>query len=191
MSIRFSCPACRAVLKIGEMITEAKKVRCTGCAIVLLVEPDDDNPNGLIATIPRKPNRPKGAGGGGKRQQAIFFSIAAVALLVALFGLWYMFRAPSDRSSIDGDITLDEVLLDGGTISFAPIDTTKPTVMGKIGARGRYSFSASNGPFIGMNKVEIHGTENKPVADTFNSKSILTFDVQPGSNSKDFLVKSR
>jgi hypothetical protein len=191
MSIRFSCPSCRAVLKIGEMITEAKKVRCTGCAIVLLVEPDDDNPNGLIVTIPRKPSRPKGAAGGGMRQQAILFTAAAVALLVILFGLWYMFSAPKDRASIEGDVTLDEVLLEGGTISFAPLDTTKPAVMGKIGARGRYSFSASNGPFIGTNRVEIHGTENKPVAAIYNTNSELKYEVHPGSNTRDFTVKSR
>ena len=51
------------VLKIGEMITEAKKVRCTGCAIVLLVVPDDDNPDAVIATIPKKSGRLKGAAG--------------------------------------------------------------------------------------------------------------------------------
>ena len=54
MSIRFTCNACHTVLKVGEMITEARKVRCTGCGLVILVMPDPTDPMGTTTTIPQK-----------------------------------------------------------------------------------------------------------------------------------------
>src|SRR5476651_1044329 len=59
MSIRFTCTACRTVLKLGEMIAEPRKVRCTGCGIVILVEPDPANPLGLTSSIPEQPDKTK------------------------------------------------------------------------------------------------------------------------------------
>ncbi len=191
MSIRFTCPACRGVLKIGEAISESKKVRCTGCGIVLLVSPDENNPEIVSATIPKKPSRREEVARSGARQQAVLFGGAAVVLLTLVFVFWMIFKAPGDRAEIEGRVMLDDLPMESGTIKFIPLDTTKTiTAEGPI-TRGRYSISAANGPVIGMNRVEVYSTGEKAVSTSYNTKSHLTFDVQPGSNPKDFDVKSR
>lgn len=190
MSIRFTCAACPTVLKIPEMINESKKVRCTGCGIVLIVEPDPDNDDGVIATVAKRTPKPKQ--GAGASNQMLLFAGAALVLLLLMFGLWWFYGGPSDRAAIEGNITLDDVLLEGGTITFKPMDdSSKEIVTGPINARGHYSFSASRGPAIGRNRVEIYGGDNKTVAAAYNTASTLVFDVQKGANTKDFSVKSR
>ncbi len=206
MTIRFNCTACRTVLKIGEMISESRKVRCTGCGIVIVVSPDEDSPNGVSATIPQQSSKEKSR----SRQELapqrnILIGILIAVVLVMGIGLWWTFSPPSDRGAVDGKVTLDGQLLEKGEIVFHPIEGTKgPMTMIPI-VNGRYEVGYAKGPGIGRHKIEIHcwektgkmklgpkgeqvDDEKDVVAAKFNVKSDLTFEVGRGAQSKDWAV---
>ena len=212
MSIRFTCMGCRTILKLGEMITEPKKVRCTGCSIVILVEPDPANPMEVIASIPEQNlNKFKSRSEKDlKRRRNILYALGAVLAVGLIFSLWWGLRAPTDRAAIYGEVKLDDDPLARGTITFISQDGKSHSVSGPI-IHGSYRLSASAGPLLGPNKVEIRGVrktgekrqkpggapgeldevEVEAVHPRYHTESKETVDVKPGSNTKDFLVKSK
>lgn len=187
MSIRFTCTACRTVLKLGEMIAEPRKVRCTGCGIVILVEPDPANPLGVKSSIPERMDKTTKR----IRQEQARFRIVLVGGLVVLgiglaIGIWLTVRTPSDRAAIEGEVKLDGTPLERGTIVFVPEDKSKSPVGVPI-TSGSYSIGAGSGPFIGANTVQISGSGTETVAARFNTESKKTIEIKAGANKEDFL----
>ena len=192
MSIRFTCTACHTVLKVAAVVTEERKVRCTGCGIVILLTPDDDSPTGMSISVPEK-------GHAGPRQQRLRRNILIGMLIVALgllaFGIWYKSHGPAERAAIDGHVNLDEGTLEKGLITFIPCEGTKGVTVSAPIVRSRYFLSAADGPHIGTNRVEIRGETDGQVAKRFNvdakDRPEMKIDIKPGSNTKDWEVKSK
>lgn len=108
-------------------------------------------------------------------------------------------------ATVSGQITLNGVPIENGSIVFAPIDGKGPVAGGKIKA-GQYSFAS---PY-GSKRVEINSprvvgqqksydTPDSPVVDvveeaipaTYNTATTITADVTPeGSRKFDFDVKA-
>lgn len=210
MSIRFKCTACQTVLKLGSMISEPKKVRCTGCGIVIVVMPDEDDPNGVIATIPQQSGKDKIRSKEElARQRKILIAVLVILALVLAAGLWWTFSGPSDRGSVYGDVTFEDgEKIEKGEIVFMPIEGTKGAMITVPIVKGHYEISAAQGPHVGMQKVEIYGKvgtgrfktglkgetveeTREGVAEKFNVNSILKFEVKAGANKEDFKVQRR
>jgi hypothetical protein len=113
------------------------------------------------------------------------------------------------RASVQGTVTYDGEPVDGGRIHFIPQGDPpgRPAVHAVI-EQGKYHLSASQGPEFGSHRVEIvwHkkpggkplGKPGDPGFTTddlvqtlpaiYNSKSTLSANVQPGSNTFDFAL---
>ena len=210
MSIRFPCPACKTMLKIESRIREEKKVRCTTCAIVILVAPDPNNPGEVTAALPNPADR-KYARSEGERahQKKVALSLLGVLSIFVLIGLYFYFRAPANRASVEGTVLLDDKEMEKGTITFISLDDLKaPPVTADI-VQGKYQLSARYGPLLGNNKVQINSQrdsgrtvdgprrgEKIPVMEEAvtaesNTETSLNCLVQPGINGFEFKVKSR
>ena len=116
----------------------------------------------------------------------------------------------SNIASITGEVKLDGNPLEQGLIRFFPLESTEGSITSGEIIQGRYHISGKAGPAIGWNRVEINGTRRtgrmtpKPfpqrgtmeetveaVAPTFNSESVLTYEVKLGNNTADFEVASK
>jgi DNA-directed RNA polymerase subunit RPC12/RpoP len=191
MSIRFTCLACKTVLKIAEMISEQRKVRCTGCGVVILLTPDPDAEDGMTVSIPQQLPKPK-QDPGQPVNPWLAAGIIAAALIVIGGGLWWYFHVPVDRGAIEGQVSLDNAPLRRGQIRFVPLDGNPKAYTVSIAiVEGRYSASASTGPFLGKNRWEITGNENERVAERFNVKSNKEIAIKSGDNQHDFDVASK
>jgi hypothetical protein len=125
-----------------------------------------------------------------------------VAALLILSGC-----APNSKmAEVKGKVTLDDLPVENGGITFIPLDGKSPTGGGLI-QKGEYSGKAP----IGGNRVEIHwskptgkmkalyNTEQKlerpetteAIPAKYNVKSELTLEVKPGKNEKDWELKSK
>lgn len=176
-------------MKIGEPITEAKKVRCKSCGSVILLTPNPSEPNGMAVTLPKKTDRPSSMSRS-NQQLLLAGGLIGLALFLAL-GLWWTFSNPSDRGSVEGAVKYDNAPLDRGTIVFLFSKDGKETSATAPIKQGRYSISAARGPAIGLNKVEIRGDENNPVHARYNTESELSAEISLGPNTKDYEVKSQ
>src|SRR4051812_27556286 len=105
MALRITCTACRTVIKVDNTIREEKKVRCTGCRIVILLTPDQDEPDGVRISYPKKTDKPKGMKESTKRYLMIA-ALAGMAIVVAI-GLWYTLSGPKTHATVEGVVTLD------------------------------------------------------------------------------------
>ena len=172
-------------MKIDSRITEEKKVRCTGCRIVILLTPDADEPDGMLVTIPKKSDKPRGMSTALK--QGLLLGALAIMAIVVAVGLWYTLSGPKTHATVEGDVTLDNVPMEKGTIEFETVGSPK-VIRAKAGiVRGRYSISAG----LGMNKVRITGDEGVNVGPKYNKETDLEFVVGPANNQKLFEVKSK
>src|SRR5947208_1413903 len=101
MAIRITCAACRTVMKVTEGLTEQKKLRCTGCKMLIMITPDPKAPDGLQISYPKKADKNRQLSE--RRRQIGLFSAVGVALLGLILILWYSFsgspRAPSAVTS--------------------------------------------------------------------------------------------
>ena len=192
MSIRFTCSACHTVLKVAAVVTEERKVRCTGCGIVIVLTPDDDSPTGMSISVPQKGGKPR-LSSRGRRNILIGVLVAILALLG--FAIWYSTGGPTDRGAIDGYVNLDDGTLEKGQITFIPIDGTKGVTASAPIVRGRYSLSAADGPAIGINRWEIRGETEGAVAKRYNVESKdradTKIEIKAGSNTRTFELKSK
>lgn len=171
-------------MKIESRITEERKVRCTGCRIVILLTPDPQEPDGMRVSIPKKSDKPKQMSES-KKRLLLFGALAVLAITVAV-GLWFTLRGPQTHASVDGDVTIDGVPLEKGAIEFETLGAAKITTKAGI-VRGRYSISAG----LGKNKVRITGDESTNVAAKYNKETILEHDVGPKSSTRDFQVSAK
>jgi LSD1 subclass zinc finger protein len=189
--IRFTCSACRTVMKLGDTITEQKKVRCSGCGTVILVEPHPSNPGEVTTSIPKRREKSKGMSEATRRNLLIGVAIGLV--LIAAIGIWWTQSGPSLTAAVEGDVKLDGADLMKGWIVFTPVDTSKGAKEVKVPIeRGRYSVGSWRGPYIGANKVQIIGNETEIVAPRYNTESELEpFIIQAGQNKKNYEVDSK
>jgi hypothetical protein len=117
----------------------------------------------------------------------------------------------SDRGAISGTVRLDGKPLERGSILFTPIEGTRGAVAGGEIVDGRYQLSATRGPAIGTNRVEIRAMRKtgrmapkafgrpgevvpeqaEAIPPQFNSKSKLKAKIDAGDNTADFDVSSR
>ena len=126
---------------------------------------------------------------------------------MALVAFLYFNRPPGNRAAIEGEVLCDGAKLEKGTIVFLGIDDQTISAKGDI-VDGKYRITRRNGPGLGKNKVcissqrltgkatikpgETVDTFEEGIADEFSGpNSILEYVVVPGSNSKDFEVKSK
>jgi hypothetical protein len=61
----------------------------------------------------------------------------------------------ADRGAVGGMVKLDGKPVEKGSILFTPIQGAHGTVAGGEIENGRYQLSATNGPVLGWNRVEI------------------------------------
>ena len=188
MAFRFTCTACRTVMKVQDGFIEPKKVRCTGCGIVVMLTPDPDDPEEITVSYPKKTRKRNEMSDAKKR--VLLFSILGVLLLSIGGGLWWTLRGPSDRAAVTGDVNYEGVPMENGMISF--IQTGDGTTVTAEIKKGRYVFRASKGPRLGANRVEILGNEKEPVGPAYSGEeSKLSADIQPGANTHNFDVGRR
>ncbi len=189
MEIRFTCSACRTVMKLGEAITEQKKVRCSGCGTVIVVAPHPSNPHEVMTSIPNKRERPKGMSETTRRN--ILMAVVAALIVIMVTAIWWTQAGPSVTAAVEGDVTLDGALAKGWIV-FTPVDTSKGAKEVKVAIeRGHYSVGAWSGPYIGTNKWQILGNETEIVAPQFNTENQETINIQAGENKKTFETKSK
>jgi len=112
----------------------------------------------------------------------------------------------SNESPVSGTVTVDEKMVEKGSILFIPADGKTATAGGEI-KDGRYSVRVPPGPkkvSISMPKITgqkpiYPGQANSPMMDItveglpvkYNDKTELTFEVKPGSNTQDWPLKSK
>lgn len=131
--------------------------------------------------------------------------------LVLLFLAMGCGKGAANRSTISGEVTLDGMPLEQGSIMFTPIEDTKGVVAGGQIQNGRYRFDEATGPAIGTNRVEIQAMRkngamvprpmgapgemiegsDQAVAAKFNSESTLKIEVKPGENTANFDATSK
>jgi hypothetical protein len=211
MTVRFNCGACRAVLKVPEVVTVERKVRCTSCGVVILLTPDETSPIGMTVTLPDTSGKEKHKKKAEVAQQRrVLWVVLAVLVVLLAGGLWWTLGGPSNRAAVEGEVKLDKVLMEKGTIIFIAVDDPKKTAKGTI-EKGRYKLSASEGPYVGRNKVEIYSPRGtgkeieKPggrpgemmeatvegVAAEYNTQTRLSADIKATLNVENFEVKSK
>lgn len=114
-----------------------------------------------------------------------------------------------DRAAVSGRVTLDGAPLKEGAITFIPIPPNQGATAGGTIRDGQYQIAASEGPRPGANRVEIRGAirtgrtvpdprmpkqqmeEVLNVPRLYHSPSELTRDLNAGSNSLDFELRSQ
>jgi hypothetical protein len=113
------------------------------------------------------------------------------------------------RAAVDGQVSVDHVALENGTISFSPTDGNNgPTAGGSI-KNGAYSIYGEKGPAVGWNLVTISGARKtgkripepihgvlvdevvSVVPEQYNSRSTLKRELKPGKNVLDFDLSSK
>jgi len=119
------------------------------------------------------------------------------------------------RASISGNVTVNGLPLEEGVVIFIPdAGTQGPTSGAKI-LHGRYQISSSEGPVLGMHRVEVTARrtesgkpilpprpgevvpESSPAGETliqylparYNTQSTLKLDVKAGSNRFDIPIE--
>ncbi len=128
-----------------------------------------------------------------------------VPLLLALLLLLFSGGCGNkDLGAVTGTITLDDQPLADAFVEFTPTGEGGSPSYGKTDANGKYEMEFSrdqSGAWIGANSVrittedvqdvdgeEVNVAEKVPAQ--YNTDSTLTADVQPGSNTFDFPLKS-
>lgn len=116
-----------------------------------------------------------------------------------------------NQGTVTGQVMLDGVPIEQGSILFSPIDGAKGAVTGGAIAKGRYELAGKAGPAFGWNRVEIRAMRKsgkmvqKPFAPqgemiegqeesvprSYNSESTLKVEVKPGANTADFKIVTK
>ena len=115
-----------------------------------------------------------------------------------------------ERSAVSGKVLLDGQPVDGGDISFIPLDGNNSLAAGGKITAGSYSIPADKGPGLGKHRVEIRWvkktgmkmppsgpirtpreTVRQMIPAQYNSRSELTAQIEAGDNEKDFELQSK
>ncbi len=89
MAIRFTCTACQKSMKLADAITEPKKVRCSGCGLLILLTPDPNDPSHVKASFPKKADRVDEHSMSPAQQKFILLSILGVIVLFFVLVFWF------------------------------------------------------------------------------------------------------
>jgi hypothetical protein len=137
-------------------------------------------------------------------------TMSTLQKIVAFSVPWLLFVTTmgctrSNRAGVDGQVTLDGKVVEGGSISFIPTrDNPGPAAFSLIKA-GSYLIPPETGPGLGINRVEIRWSRKSgrkaaenPALDEmeeaipirYNSESELTANLKPGKNQLDFTLDS-
>lgn len=131
---------------------------------------------------------------------------ACVAVLLPiLFTLGCSSGNGPDRAQVKGEVKVDGVPLEKGSIDFFPVDGTQGPSAGGVIENGKYDVARGKGPAVGRNRIEIHGVKKtgrkvpdhmapgtmrdetvEAVPADFNTNSTLVREIAPGSNVVDF-----
>jgi hypothetical protein len=150
------------------------------------------------------------------RSRPCFLLVAAILLSAAGCGRG---SGGPPRAAVSGEVRLDDAPLKAGIIRFVPKGATKGPVALTTIKEGRYEMSASDGPVLGKNSIEIVATiTDNPVAGAtdikaawveyakssqsrapeitipkkYNRNSTLNVEVTPrGNNAFDFKLASQ
>ena len=135
----------------------------------------------------------------------------SAALCLALLTCGLVAGCDGKRARVQGTVTFNNQPVDGGRIFFLPDGEPagRPAVHATL-SQGKYSLPATAGPEFGRHRVEIvwHRKPGKqlpkpdyPGLNTddmeqvipaiYNSKTTLSVEVQPGTNTFDFALKQR
>ncbi|MSU79769.1 MAG: hypothetical protein EXS16_16985 [Gemmataceae bacterium] len=116
------------------------------------------------------------------------------------------------RGAVSGIVTLDDVAIETGSISFIPVEGTNSPTSGAVIAMGKYEISREKGPIAGTFRVEIRAqrkTGNRIAAGSpappgtmidetedaiparYNSESTLRVEITTGSNSHNFKLSTK
>jgi hypothetical protein len=127
-----------------------------------------------------------------------------LAALIVLFAIVAIGCGPS-LSTVSGNVTVDGKPLEKGAISYAPADNQGSPVTANV-AGGKYELQVQAGkkfvqisaPVLVGKKKQYEGPDapydefyDESLPPQYNSKTTLTFDVQPGKNAKDWAVESQ
>jgi len=113
------------------------------------------------------------------------------------------------KASVSGTVRLDGQLIETGSINFFPVaDNTGPSAGARI-ENGKYHIAKNKGVVVGKNRVELRGNRKTgrmvrdPLNDDlmvpevveafppqYNRRSTLIRDIEHGSNSINFDLKS-
>ncbi len=108
------------------------------------------------------------------------------------------------RGAAAGKVTLDGQPVEGGVVTFVPIDAEQGQPAWADIVAGEYSLPASRGPALGPNRVEIRWPRKtgrkapydpqmdemrEAIPDRYNRESELRVDVKPGRNRLDFELR--
>ena len=127
------------------------------------------------------------------------------ALLTATVGC-----GGSNQAAVTGQVTLDRQTVDGGTISFIPVEGgDRFSGWGEI-KEGRYSIPVKTGPVAGTQRVEIRWNKKtgrktralppsqgeideiaEVIPARYNNQSELKVELKSGHNQADFELKSK
>jgi hypothetical protein len=132
--------------------------------------------------------------------------------LALLLGLLIFTGCNKDnRGAVSGQVTLDGVPLESGSIAFIPIEGTASPSAGATVEKGAYAIPVALGPMPGNFRVEIHSPKKtgkkslasspappntwieesiEAVPEKYNKQSKLRAEVKPGSNTFDFELKN-
>jgi hypothetical protein len=109
------------------------------------------------------------------------------------------------KGVVSGIVTVDDVPAKSGSIGFFPVDERSTTAGGEI-VDGRYEAEVPFGKFnveIRVPKVvgekKLYNTPNSPIMPLleeslpakYNDQTVLTIDVGPGENRRDFQLSTR
>lgn len=121
-----------------------------------------------------------------------------------------------ERATVTGQVTLDGVAVEKGSIAFIPDGQTTGPTAGAVIEKGKYRTQSGSGPVLGSHRVEIvahrpgkqvevagvGGAATGPSAagtvqeiemyipEQYNKKSTLTIAIKSGTNAQDFPLKS-
>lgn len=109
------------------------------------------------------------------------------------------------RAPVRGEVRVDGVLLEGGSINFFPAGTAEGPSAGGVITKGLYNIPEEGGPVVGQNRVEIRGVKKtgrmvpnhmapgtmreelvEALPPDTNTKSKIVREVVAGSNVIDF-----
>ena len=115
-----------------------------------------------------------------------------------------------ERGAVSGKVLLDGQPVDGGDISFIPLDGNNSLAAGGKITAGSYSIPAKKGPGFGKHRVEIrwvkktgkilpprgrirepHEAVRHMIPARYHSQSKLTAQIEVGDNVKDFELQSK
>ena len=194
-------------MRLGESITETKKVRCSGCRTVIVLTPNPGNPREPIASYPKRSDKTL-ATKEGYRRIGLYVIFGALCLFMA-WVLYFTFSTPATRGSIEGKVKVDGNDLKDGKIRFDTMEEKKPSISATATIKnGHYEIPTKTGPGIGLNKIKItfvhktgkkvkHPTKDEEIDEevdrvfAYPDQLNFTVYIKAGKNTGNYEVSSK